>query len=337
MRSNNFIDVVSKCNSIKYIENLENNELVIYSPTSIEKRCVNNNRCLMFNWHDITKDIDELDEFIKKNKTISAVVSYGGGSTIDIGKYIAKKLNIKFTCIPTMLSTNSYATDKSALIKENKKITIQTKLPEMIIIDDELLNLSKEENMYGLADVFSIYTALYDWKLAKKDINEKIDYNIYNMSKRLLKKAFRFVNNNEFEYIVKNNINLFEFIGNAGYITNLYGTGRPESGSEHIMAKEIERRINIPHGMSVSIGILAMGLMQNRDISDIVKVINKLNILKKVDKYKLNKDIIEQSFMNLKPRLDRYSIVNRYDNKIEEKQKILKKLYNILDGEIKLC
>lgn len=291
----------------------------------------------MVNWHDITKNIDKIDEFIKCNNTISTVVSYGGGSTIDIGKYIANKLDVKFVCIPTMLSTNSYATNKVALIKENKKITIEAKIPEAIIIDDELLNLSKEENIYGLADVFSIYTALYDWKLAQKDIDEKIDDNIYNMSEKLLKDVLKFVNNNEFEDIVKNNIKLFEFIGIAGYITNLYGTGRPESGSEHIMAKEIEKRINIPHGMSVSIGILAMGLMQNRDISEIVKVIKKLNIFEKNNKYGLNKDIIEKSFMNLKPREDRYSIIDRYENKIEEKQKILKELYNIINGEIEVC
>ena len=323
MKTNNFMEVVQKYNSKKYIENLKQNELVIYSPTSIEKNNIDNNQCLMVNWHDITKNIDKIEEFIKKSKNITTVVSYGGGSTIDIGKYIAYKLNINFTCIPTMLSTNSYATNKVALIKENKKVTLEAKIPETIIIDDELLNLSKEENIYGLADVFSIYTALYDWKVAQKDINEKIDYNIYNMAEKLLQDVIKFVNNNKFEDIVKNNIKLFEFIGIAGYITNLYGTGRPESGSEHIMAKEIERRINVPHGMSVFIGILTMGLMQNRDISEIVKVIKKLNIFEKADKYGLNKEIIKKSFIELKPREDRYTVINRYKKSEKLKEKIL--------------
>ena len=150
-------------------------------------------------------------------------------------------------------------------------------------------------------------------------------------------KKLEFVNNNELKDISKNNIKLFQLVGTAGYITNLYGTGRPESGSEHIFAKEIERRINIPHGMAVSIGILVMGLMQGRDVIDILKAIKKLNIFGKVNKYGLNKDIIEKSLIELKPRADRYSIVNRYENKIDEKYKILKELYNIIDGEIQLC
>ncbi len=337
MKSGNFNDVVQECSSKKYIENLKQNELIIYSPTSIEKSNIRNNQCLMVNWHNLTKNINKIEEFIRENNTISLVVSYGGGSTIDIGKYIANKLDADFTCIPTMLSTNSYATDKVALIKEGKKTTLEAKIPDKIIIDNELLSLSKDENIYGLADVFSIYTALYDWKIAEKDILEKIDDDIYSMAEKLLKEVLEFVNNNELKDISKNNIRLFQLVGTAGYITNLYGTGRPESGSEHIFAKEVERRINIPHGMAVSIGILVMGLMQGRDVIDILKAIKKLNIFGKVNKYGLNKDIIEKSLIELKPRADRYSIVNRYENKIDEKYKILKELYNIIDGEIQLC
>lgn len=337
MKCYNFNDVVQECSSKKYLENLKQNELIIYSPTSIEKNNIRNNQCLMINWHNLTKNVNDIDEFIRKNNTLSLVVSYGGGSTIDIGKYIANKLEVNFTCIPTMLSTNSYATDKVALIKDGKKITLEAKIPDKIIIDNELLNLSKDENIYGLADVFSIYTALYDWKIAEKDILEKIDYTIYSMAENLLKEVLEFVNNNELSDISKDNIRLFRFIGTAGYITNLYGTGRPESGSEHIFAKEIESRINIPHGMSVSIGILVMSLMQGRDVIDIIKAIKKLNVFGQVNKYDLNKDIIEKSLIELKPRADRYSIVNRYEKQIDEKHKILKKLYNIIDGEIELC
>lgn len=330
MRSDNFNDVVQECSSRKYIENLKQNELIIYSPTSIEKNNIKNNKCLMVNWHDLTKNINKIDEFIKKNNTISLVVSYGGGSTIDIGKYIAYKLNVDFTCIPTMLSTNSYATDKVALIKENKKITLNAKIPDKIIIDNELLNLSKDENIYGLADVFSIYTALYDWKIAEKDILEKIDENIYNMAEKLFEEVLEFINNNELKDISENNIKLFQFIGTAGYITNLYGTGRPESGSEHILAKEIEQKVNIPHGISVSIGIIIMSIIQDQYNVDIVKAIMKLKILDKGKEFGLNLKVITDSLKNIKQREDRYTIINRkrninnIDGIVEKFKKIIK-------------
>lgn len=329
MKSDNFNDVAQEGSSRKYIENLKQNELIIYSPTSIKKNNIKNNQCLMVNWHDLTKNINKIDEFIKKNNTISSVVSYGGGSTIDIGKYIANKLGIDFICIPTMLSTNSYATDKVALIKENKKITLNAKIPDKIIIDNELLNLSKDENIYGLADVFSIYTALYDWEIAEKDILEPIDDNIYNMAEKLLKEVLEFVNNNELEDISENNIKLFQFIGTAGYITNLYGTGRPESGSEHIFAKEIERRINIPHGISVSIGIIIMSIIQEQYNNDVVKAIMKLRILDKGKKFNLNFKIITDVLKNIKPREDRYTIINE-KFRINNIDEIMDKFENII-------
>ena len=337
MKSDYFINVVQNCNSKEYIKSLTSDVLLIYSPTSMKKMNISNNKILMENWHNITKNIKKIEYFINQNKTIKEVVSFGGGSTIDIGKYIAYKLNIKFTCIPTMLSTNSYATDKVALIKEKQKITIEAKIPSKIIIDNDLLNLSKEENIYGLADVFSIYTALYDWKVSQNDIDEVINVEIYNMAEKLLKDTLEFVNNNDLEDIVRDNMKLFEFIGTAGYITNIYGTGRPESGSEHIMAKEIEKNIDIPHGISVSVGILSMGLMQNRNIRDILNAINKLKVLGKANKYGLTKEIIEKSFMSLNVRKDRYTIINRYKDNNDYKKRILNKLLKIIDKELKIC
>lgn len=315
MKSNYFNDAVQECCSKKYIETLKQNGLIIYSPTSIEKNKIQNEQCIMVNWHNLTKNVKTIDDFIEENNEISLIVSYGGGSTIDIGKYIASKLDVDFICIPTMLSTNSYATDKVALIKENKKMTLKAKIPDKIIIDNELLNLSKEENIYGLADVFSIYTALYDWIIAKEDIQEEIDESIYIMAENLLKEVLEFVNNNELREITQNNLRLFQLIGRAGYITNLYGTGRPESGSEHILAKAIEHKINIPHGISVSIGIIIMSIIQEHDSDDVIKAIMKLKIFDKGKKYGLNFKLIEECLYNLKPRKDRYSIINRINNK----------------------
>ena len=146
-----------------------------------------------------------------------------------------------------------------------------------------------------------------------------------------------FIAENSFDDIIQNNIQLFEFIGMAGNITNLYGTGRPESGSEHIMAKEIEKRINIPHGISVSIGILVMSLMQNRNIEKILAAIKKMQILKYSSQYGLTKEIIEQSFFMLKPRNDRYTVINRYTNDKECKQRVIEDFFEIIDKECKIC
>lgn len=331
MESNYFYNIVEKKNIDEYLDNLDEKTLFIYSPTSLDKIKLDNKQMLMENWHKISKDIIQIDKYIEKLYNIKEIVTLGGGSTIDIGKYIAYKLNIKYTCIPSMLSTNSYATNKVALIKNDKKITLEAKMPDKIIIDDDILKLSKNENLYGLADVLSIYTALYDWKIANEDIEEEINQEIYQKAENLLNEVLKFIANNSLDEIVQDNIQLFKFIGTAGYITNLYGTGRPESGSEHIMAKEIERRIDIPHGISVSTGILVMSLMQNRDIKKLSDAIIKMQIFQESSKYGLTKEVIKQSFLALEPRINRYTVIDRYANNEEFKQSIISKFFEKVD------
>lgn len=337
MESKYFYDVAEKRDITDYLNNRNKKTLLIYSPTSLKKINIENNQLKFENWHNISKDIDAINKYIENLEDIEEVITFGGGSTIDIGKYISHKTGIKYTCIPSMLSTNSYATNKVALIDNGRKITLEAKMPDKIIIDNEILKLSKNENLYGLADVLSIYTALYDWNIANEDINEEIDKDIYDRAKKLLREVLEFINNNSLEDTVDNNMELFKFIGIAGYITNLYGTGRPESGSEHIMAKEIERRIDIPHGMSVSVGIMIMTLLQNREVNGILDAIKKMNIFENSYKYGLSKEIIEKSFLELEPRVDRYTIVNRYKEDIDYRKKIIKEFFEIIDKEYKIC
>ena len=330
MNKEYFLNVTIEQDISEYIDTLDKNKLLIFSPTSIRKIKISNDKIQMENWHSITKNKQKIDKYIESiDSRIDEIITFGGGSVIDIGKYIAYKLNIKCTCIPSMLSTNSYATNKVAIIKNEKKITLNAKMPDKIIIDNMVLKLSEKENLYGLADVLSIYTALYDWKIANEDINEKIDENIYKEAEKLLKEVINFINTNAFSKITENNLKLYEFIGRAGYITNLYGTGRPESGSEHILAKEIESKINLPHGISVSIGIIIMSIIQNQYNEDIAKAIMKLKILDKGKEHDLNMKIIVESLKNIKKREDRYTIINRND-KISNINEVIQKFEKII-------
>ena len=139
----------------------------------------------------------------------------------------------------------------------------------------------------------------------------------------------QYILNNSYETIKNDIFKMFNFIGTVGHITNLYGSGRPVSGSEHIFAKSLEQRVLVPHGISVALGIIIMSLYQNNYTQEIEKCFEKLKIFDYADKYNITKKLIINNLEELKPRDGRYTVVN-YINKKDEKirqriEEILKK------------
>lgn len=327
-----FSDIVIKTDAIDYVNNLGNKVLLIYSPTSANK--INlfdklKNKISCISTHETNKEILLIEKYLNDNLNFEYVIGFGGGTAIDIAKYIAHKIDAKMIAIPSMLSTNVYSTDKVLMSSNGIKSTMDSKLPDLIIYDEKILKLSLTENLFGFADVLSIYTASNDWKIACEYNNEKVNEVIFEMDIKLLENLIRYILNNDYDDITNQLYEMFNFIGNAGHIANLYGNGRPVSGSEHIFAKELEHRISVPHGISVSLGILIMSLYQSNYSEEIEKCLEKLKIFDYAAKYNVNKKIIYEVLNDLKPRIDRFSIVNIYNQKnINNKiEKVLNKFH----------
>lgn len=331
-------DDISKSRDVpKFLDNINKKSIIIFSETSIRINKIKLDNSMFYNisTHEITKDVDNIDKYISKCNEYQNIISIGGGTASDIAKYLAYKTEKNLICIPTMLSTNVYSTNKVALIKNGIKNTLNAKIPDLILIDETIMSKAIDNNLYGLADVFSIYTALKDWDISIKNNSEKKTKEYY-MSNELLEETITYINTNSYDEIVNNPKNIFYLVGRAGEITNLYGSGKPESGSEHIFAKELERIIAVPHGIAVANGIILMSIAQNNYSDDIYYCLNKLKIFKKNKRYGINVNILKEAFFNLVPREDRYSIVNKIylDNLLKETtfnkfEKILRRDNNI--------
>lgn len=69
------------------------------------------------------------------------IVSQGGGSTIDVGKWISRELGLKHTAIPTTAGTGSEVTKYCVLMVDGKKTTFADNkfIPSRYILDPRLV------------------------------------------------------------------------------------------------------------------------------------------------------------------------------------------------------
>lgn len=281
--------------------------LFVYSQTSVDKCEVNLNNFDISIVVDVDTDYSELQPYIDQD--FDLIIGFGGGTAIDIAKYIACKSNATCIAIPTMLSTDVYSTNKCCVKFNGVKSTEQAVKP-ISFFNREILELSSKENLYGLIDVFSIFTALLDWKLADSFGIEPIDEIIYTRAEYLLEAAIHY------SIIRSDWYRLYEIIQYAGEITNDYGCGRPESGSEHIFSKLLEERFYIPHAVGVAIGIVCRSNIVKLEPTDYYKYKKILSKMRKIGIFDTAKnlgvtyDSIESVLKDIQPRVDRFTILD---------------------------
>ena len=319
-------------NANEFLQEQDEKCLVIYSKTAVTNNNIDisNKNFKTFSTKELSKEKAFLDQ---KFKTLNykRIISIGGGSAMDMGKYLSSKFHVELVVIPTMLSTNAYATNKVALRVENQVQSLDATTPSKIILDPVLLKNSKTMNLYGLIDIFSIYTALNDWTLAIK-YNQEEKHKAYNQAKKILDETIHFVWQNESIDIGESIEFIYRMIGESGLITNEFGCGKPESGSEHIFAKGLEKEMDVPHAVSVTNGMYLMMLAQEKIMKskkqkeqseNVRKTLLKLGMPQLNKKYNITFNTIEKILLNLKPREDRFTVVNLIKDDMNMKKEIL--------------
>lgn len=89
----NYNDITRIVNVNEYLNNLNILCLVIYSETSLQKNDIDlsNNNFVLYSTKEITKEKKKIDDFFKNTKEYEKIISIGGGTATDIGKYLSYK------------------------------------------------------------------------------------------------------------------------------------------------------------------------------------------------------------------------------------------------------
>lgn len=306
----------------QYLANISSEDLVVVSPASYYKLSSYCQQQLKIRCNMVfTTDIQSvgIKTFAKVYQSLNTVYAIGGGTAIDFAKYLAAQSGVRCVVIPSMLSTNAFATNKVAILEDGHKHTESGVLPEEIVLDDWYLSQSPRENLYGLVDVYSIFIALADWELAERNAGVTIDQDIYDRAKELLVKAV-VIGNAIAQQRDGTDLNrsIFDVVQEAGYLTNEYGSGRPESGSEHIFAATLEATQPIPHALAVTLGMHVMLYFYQTTQHLSSKWVqafhcipfSELGIIDDINARMLSWPLVQLVLKNMVPRFDKYTIVD---------------------------
>lgn len=105
----------------------------------------------------VNPTLDFAKKMLKQSEG-NQVVSIGGGSVIDVGKYVAFHLGVPHTAIPTTCGSGSEVTKYAVFIKDGKKWSMEDDrlIPDSFILDPAyLFTLPKAERINGMFDALS--------------------------------------------------------------------------------------------------------------------------------------------------------------------------------------
>ncbi len=181
------------------------------------------------------------ERIVEEARDCSAIVSIGGGSTIDIGKYVSWKLNIHHTAIPTTAGTGSEATRFAVFWDNNKANSLENDLllPDAYVLDPErIITLSPLQTASTGLDALS--QAIESWwsPLATK----KSRYYSYQAFHNLIRHLWQSYHNPQDQIARKRMLEHANYSGQAINIT--------KTSVCHAISYPLTALYGIPHGIA---------------------------------------------------------------------------------------
>lgn len=207
----------------------------------------------------------------EKIKRANAVIAVGGGKVIDVAKSLCRKLDKTVIVVPTLLSTDSVASPISVLRGADGTVdSFPARLPAAVLVDlDVITKAPLSAARAGFGDLLANRSAIYDWRLAASEGQEKVDDFAALLSESACDLAWSaglaaLGRGEVAEELIRQ---LLHGLVLSGLAMEIAGSSRPCSGSEHLISHAIDRLYpgTASHGEQVAFGAVLATHFQGGD------------------------------------------------------------------------
>lgn len=165
--------------------------------------------------------------------TCDVIIGVGSGTLNDLGKILAALSSRLYMIIGTAPSMDGYASATSSMNFDGVKVSLNSKLPDIIVADTEILSTAPLRMFQaGFGDMVAKYISLADWRIAQLVTGEYYCEEIAELVRRSLKQCMATADG-ILSQAPETAAALTEGLIYSGLAMSLAGVSRPASGTEH--------------------------------------------------------------------------------------------------------
>jgi len=229
------------------------------------------------------------------------IVGLGGGQALDMAKYVAWQRGKDPLLVPSIASVDACVTNTIAVREDGRVRYIGFTVPQRVLVDYSLMQSAPPHlNRAGMGDILSIHTALRDWRIAAQQgfgtYDEAAAAETAALVDALEARAdsIRAVSEEALQWLI-------EAYAAENAVCLRVGHSRPEEGSEHFFAYNVEHRTGkgFVHGELVALGILLMSRWQENESQRVERILAATGVRYQPVDLNLTRDEVEEALLTL--------------------------------------
>lgn len=213
--------------------------------------------------------MDAIEEASRVAEETSADVLFGvgGGVPIDAAKAVADTVGVPFVSVPTAASHDGISSSRASVPEEGRRHSVEAYPPLGVVADTGILaDAPFRLTASGCADIISNYTAVLDWRLARR--LQGVEYSSYAGALSEMTAEILVENAGAIRPGVEESAwMVVKALVSSGVAMSIAGSSRPASGSEHKFSHSLDRidPDRALHGEQCGVGSIVMMYLHGGD------------------------------------------------------------------------